>query len=82
MTAFADTDRIPNDGVQYVKTLDPNVQSAITEGLLAMSKDPGGNAVLRGLYTIDAFQKIDATFYDDFLKVLQKAGVNPQDLVK
>src|SRR5512142_1090869 len=26
---FADTDRIPNDGVQFVKTLDPNVQSAI-----------------------------------------------------
>jgi phosphonate transport system substrate-binding protein len=80
--AFADTDRIPNDGVQYVKTLDPQLQAVITDGLLAMAKDPGGNAVLRGLYTINDFQKIDATFYQDFLGVLQKAGVDPAELVK
>ena len=42
--AFADTDRIPNDGVQYVKDLDPKIQAAITDGLLAMAADPGGNA--------------------------------------
>ncbi len=80
--AFADTDRIPNDGVQYVKTLDPKIQSAITDGLLAMVKDPGGNAVMRGLYTINDFEKIEPTFYDDFLAVLQKAGVDPASLVK
>jgi len=79
---FADTDRIPSDGVQFVKTLDPAFQTAIADGLLAMSKDPGGNAVLRGLYTIDGFQKIDATFYDDFAAVLKKAGVDPATLVK
>lgn len=80
--AFAVTDRIPNDGVQYIKTLDPKLQAIITDGLLAMAKDPGGNAVLRGLYTINDFQKIDATFYQDFLGVLQKAGVDPAELVK
>ena len=82
VTAFADTDRIPNDGVQFVKTLDPKLQAAITEGLVAMAADPGGNAVLRGLYTINGFQKIDAKFYDDFAAVLQKAGVDPASLVK
>jgi phosphonate transport system substrate-binding protein len=82
VVVFADTDRIPNDGVQFVKTLDPAFQTAISDGLLAMSKDPGGNAVLRGLYTIDSFQKIDATFYDDFAAVLKKAGVDPAELVK
>jgi phosphonate transport system substrate-binding protein len=80
--AFADTPRIPNDGVQYVKTLDPKVQAATTDGLLAMAKDPGGNAVLRGLYTIDGFQKIDATFYQEFAGVLKAAGVDPATLVK
>ncbi len=79
---FAVTEKIPSDGVQFVKTLDPKLQSIIADGLLAMSQDPGGNAVLRGLYTIDGFQKIDATFYDDFAKVLQKAGVDPASLVK
>jgi phosphonate transport system substrate-binding protein len=80
--AFAVTDPIPSDGVQYVKTLDPKIQAAITAGLLSMAKDKGGNAVLRGLYTIDGFQAIKATFYDDFAAVLKKAGVDPASLVK
>jgi len=82
VVAFAVTDKIPSDGVQFVKTLDPQIQAAVTEGLLAMAKDPGGNATLRGLYTIDGFQKIDATFYDEFAAVLKKAGVDPATLVK
>ena len=82
VAAFADTDRIPNDGVQFVKTLDPKLQAVISEGLVAMAADPGGNAVLRGLYTINGFQKIDATFYNDFAAVLKKAGVDPASLVK
>jgi len=82
VTAFADTDRIPNDGVQFVKTLDPKIQSVVSEGLVAMAADPGGNAVLTGLYTINGFQKIDATFYDAFAAVLKKAGVDPATLVK
>lgn len=79
---FAVTDRIPNDGVQYVKTLPKEYQDAITEGLLSMAKDPGGNAVLRGLYTINDFQAIDPTFYNDFAEVLKAAGVDPAELVK
>jgi len=47
-----------------------------------MAADPGGNAVLRGLYTINGFQKIDETFYNDFAAVLLKAGVDPATLVK
>jgi len=84
LVVFADSDRIPNDGVQYVKTLDPKLQAITTEALLAMAADPGGKAVLAKLYTINAFQKIDAAFtmYADFLKVLQKAGVDPTTLIK
>jgi hypothetical protein len=47
-----------------------------------MAEDPGGNSVLRGLYSINGFEKIDPTFYDDFAGVLAKAGVNPAELVK
>ncbi len=84
LVVFADSDRIPNDGVQYVKTLDPKLQAVTTEALLTMAADPGGKAVLAKLYTINAFQKIDTTFtmYADFLKVLQKAGVDPTTLIK
>ncbi|HUH96609.1 MAG TPA: phosphate/phosphite/phosphonate ABC transporter substrate-binding protein [Anaerolineales bacterium] len=81
---FADTDRIPNDGVQYIKTLDPKLQAITTEALLAMSQDPGGKAVLGKLYAINAFQQIDPSFtmYSDFAAVLQKAGVDPSSLIK
>ncbi len=80
--AFAVTDQIPNDGVQFVKDLDPKIKDAAVAGLMAMVNDPGGNAVLRGLYTINGFQKVDPNFYDAFTAVLQKAGVDPASLVK
>ena len=84
VSVFADTDRIPNDGVQYIKTFPANLQAITTEGLIAMSKDPGGKQVLAKLYAVNAFQTIDASFtmYSDFLKVLQKAGVDPASLIK
>lgn len=79
---FAVTDKIPNDGVQFVKDLPAPLQAATVAGLLKMAEDPGGNAVLRGLYTVNGFQKVDANFYDDFTAVLKKAGVDPSSLVK
>ncbi len=84
VTVFADTDRIPNDGVQYIKTLDPKLQAITTEALLAMSKDPGGKAVLSKLYAVNVFQQIDSSFtmYGDFATVLKKAGVKPASLIK
>ena len=82
VTVFADTDRIPNDGMQFIKTLDPKIQAATVEGMLAMANDPGGKAVLVSLYNYNSFQKVDPTFYNDFAAVLKKAGVDPATLVK
>ena len=79
---FAVTDPIPNDGMQFIKNLDPNLQKVIVEGMMAMAQDPGGKAVLKSLYNYDNFQEVDPTFYNDFLAVLQKAGVDPASLVK
>jgi phosphonate transport system substrate-binding protein len=82
VSVFAVTDRIPNDGMQFIKTLDPKYQAVIVEGMLAMAADPGGKAVLKSLYNYDAFQKVEPTFYDDFAAVLKAAGVDPATLVK
>jgi len=82
VSVFAVTDRIPNDGMQFIKSLDPKLQQAIVDGMLAMVQDPGGKAVLKSLYNYDAFQKVVPTFYDDFAAVLKKAGVDPATLVK
>jgi phosphonate transport system substrate-binding protein len=79
---FAVTDRIPNDGMQFIKSLDPNLQKVIVEGMLAMANDPGGKAVLKSLYNYDAFQEVQPDFYNSFAEVLKKAGVDPAELVK
>ena len=79
---FAVTPPIPNDGMQFIKSLDPNLRKVTVEGMLAMASDPGGKAVLKSLYNSDSFQEVDATFYNEFLAVLQKAGVDPASLVK
>jgi phosphonate transport system substrate-binding protein len=79
---FADSDRIPNDGMQFIKTLDPKLQAVTIEGMLAMANDPGGKAVLKSLYNYDSLQKVEPNYYNDFLAVLEKAGVDPASLVK
>ena len=82
VTIFAVTDRIPNDGMQFIKNLDPKLQSAILDGMMAMAADPGGKAVLTSLYNYNSFQKVEPTAYNDFLATLKKAGVDPTTLVK
>ena len=79
---FAVSDRIPNDGMQFIQSLDPELKSVIVEGMMAMAEDPGGKAVLKSLYNYDAFQEVDPAFYSDFLAVLVAAGVDPASLVK
>ncbi len=82
VTVFAVTDKIPNDGMQFIKSLDSKLQAVIVEGMLAMAQDPGGKAVLKSLYNYDSFQQVKPDFYNDFAKVLKAAGVDPATLVK
>jgi len=54
----------------------------VVNGLLDMSADPDGAALLKNLYNVTAVEKIDANFYDDFAAILKAAGVDPATLVK
>jgi ABC-type phosphate/phosphonate transport system substrate-binding protein len=80
---FALGDRIPNDGLQYIKDLDPKIKAVTTEALLAMMAEPGGNAVVKSIYNYDAFEKADYnTYYAPFADMLKKAGIDVATLVK
>jgi len=80
---FAVGDRIPNDGLQYIKDLDPNIKSITTDALMAMMAEPGGNAVVKSIYNYDNFEKTDYnTYYAPFADTLKKAGVDVATLVK
>jgi phosphonate transport system substrate-binding protein len=80
---FAVGDRIPNDGLQFIKGLDPAIRSITVDALMAMMAEPGGNAVVKSIYAYDAFEKTDyATYYAPFADTLKKAGVDVATLVK
>ncbi len=80
--AFYITDNIPNDGLQVAKGVDPAIADATVNGLLHISGDPGGKALLRSLYSYLGLAKVEPTFYDDFEGLLKKAGVDPASLVQ
>jgi phosphonate transport system substrate-binding protein len=80
---FAVGDRIPNDGLQTVKGLDPKIKDITVEALLVMMADPTQNAVIKGIYNYDAFEKADyAKYYGPFNDTLKKAGIDVSSLVK
>lgn len=80
---FAVGDRIPNDGLQSIKGLDPKIRDITVDALMAMMADPTQNAVVKGIYNYDAFEKADyAKYYASFNDTLKKAGVNVSDLVR
>jgi phosphonate transport system substrate-binding protein len=83
VTVFALGDRIPNDGLQFIKGLDPKIRAAAVDALMAMMADPAGNATVKSIYNYDAFEKADYTvYYAPFEAMLKKAGVDVATLVK
>ena len=79
---FLDTIPIPNDGVQFIKGFDPELKATIVAAMMKMSTDEAGAQLLKDLYNINGLVEIDSTFYDEFLKTLKDAGVDPATLVK
>ncbi len=76
-------DRIPNDGLQFVKGFDPKMKAITVKALLAMMQDPGGKAVVKSIYNYDAFEQADyAKYYGPFNELLKKAGIDVASLVK
>jgi phosphonate transport system substrate-binding protein len=82
LKVFYLSDRLPNDGIQYIKELDPKVQVELTYAFTVMSADPGGKQILKALYNVDLYKIIEPTYYDAFTAALKKAGVDPAALVK
>lgn len=83
VTVFAVGDRIPNDGLQFTKDLDPKIKAVVVDGLMAMMADPGGNAVVNSIYNYNAFEKADyAKYYAPFAEMLKKAGIDVAKLVR
>ncbi len=80
--AFFITDNIPNDGLQVTKNFPANLKDATVKGMMFISNDAGGKVMLRSLYSYNAMAEIKPDFYDPFLALMKKAGVDPAAMVK
>ena len=70
---------IPNDGVQYVPTLDPEIREQINVALLAIAETEEGQEALNVAYQWTALERHDDSFYDQFRQFLDASGVNIGD---
>ncbi len=80
---FAVGGPIPNDGMQVIKGLDPKIKAITVEAILAMMKDPAGNAVVKSIYNYDGFEVADyAKYYAPYNDLLVKAGVDVSKMIR
>ncbi|TET81529.1 MAG: phosphate/phosphite/phosphonate ABC transporter substrate-binding protein [Anaerolineales bacterium] len=66
---------IPNDGVQYVPSLDPAIREKINVALLAIAETEEGQEALNIAYQWNALERHDDSFYDQFRQFLDASGV-------
>ncbi len=73
---------IPNDGVQFIPSMDAEMRSTIVKALLDIIATDKGKEALGTAYQWNDLAEHDDTFYDPFRQVLQASGLSIQDLNK
>lgn len=76
---FQTTD-IPNDGVQYVPSLDAEIKTQLTDAFLALAATDAGLEAMDTAYQWAGLEAHGDTFYDPFRQLLDAAGVSAADL--
>lgn len=71
---------IPNDGVQFVNSFDPEMRKQIVDSLLSIAATEDGSAALNGAYQWDGLEAHGNEFYDPFRQLLDAAGISAADL--
>ncbi len=73
---------IPNDGVQFQKTVPQDLRDTITNALLEIAQTKEGKDALNKAYSWTGLEKQGDNFYDPFRQVLQSSGMKIEDLMK
>lgn len=82
VVVIALTEDIPNDGVQFIPSMDDEMKTIIVDALLKIASTDEGKEALNTAYQWNALEKHDDTFYDPFRQVLQAAGLSIEELNK
>jgi phosphonate transport system substrate-binding protein len=70
---------IPNDGVQFVPSMDAELREQIVAALLVIAGTEAGAEALNTAYNWNALEEHDDTFYDQFRQFLDASGVIASD---
>lgn len=73
---------IPNDGVQFVSSLDQELRDKIVAGLLAIAETDEGKEALNTAYQWEALTEAGDSFYDPFRQIVQASGIDVEDLLQ
>jgi len=71
---------IPNDGVQFVNSFDPEMKQQIVDALLKIAGTEAGEEALNAAYQWDGLEAHGNEFYDPFRQLLDAAGISAEDL--
>jgi phosphonate transport system substrate-binding protein len=71
---------IPNDGVQFVNSFDPEMKKQIVDALVEIAATEDGAAALNAAYQWDGVEAHGNEFYDPFRQLLDSAGIKAADL--
>jgi phosphonate transport system substrate-binding protein len=72
---------IPNDGVQFIPSLEQETRDKIVQGLLAIAATEEGMEALDTAYQWEELIEAGDGFYDGFRQILQAAGITAESLV-
>jgi len=78
---FHRTVDIPNDGIQFVASMDDETKGRIVHGLLTIAETEEGQEALSAAYNWSGLERQGDEFYAPFKQVLQASGVSIEDLV-
>lgn len=82
VVVIALTENIPNDGVQFIPSMDSEMKNKIVDALLKIASTEEGKEALNTAYQWNELSRHDDTFYDPFRQVLQAAGLSIEELNK
>ncbi len=82
VVVIAESDEIPNDGLQFIKDFPPDMREKIVQAFLELMATEEGVAAIGKAYGWQEVVVKDDSYYDPFRDTLEAAGVSVEDLAK
>lgn len=82
VVVIAESDEIPNDGLQFIKDFPADMREKIVQAFLEIMATDEGVEAMGLAYGWDAVVEKDDSFYDPFRATLDAAGVSVEELAE